>query len=314
MTQNTPQEQAENMLAGIKHTYQVVAKRHVHPWYTWAILAAAIGFTVGVAYVSNKNVQFDESQAAKQRPSVMNVRTAAINPITLPGRLAERINTAIKTADTGIAKIETGRLVELSRGPGVFFDAPQPYNLRTTQGSDAFSSDLRAFLSGSKPFRVSIGNSPANEWLAFGSAGTIPSAFAAEGQRCDCSGSVSFAVTCNIGGENVVITRSAHAIANALDNAVTVAERDAAFAGSPNPADPRNLLDTKMTINAKNSLRCPQFQCDKNLSACIPKIPPDSTQEVLALAEGAGYSCSAYGASDAAITSTCNAAVVNPAQ
>jgi hypothetical protein len=310
----TPQEQAENMLAGLKHTYQVVAKRHVHPWYTWAILAAAIGFTVGVAYVANKNVQFDESQAAKQRPSVMNVRTAAINPITLPGRLADRINTAIKTADTGIAKIETGRLVELSRGPGVFFDAPQPYNLRTTQGSDAFSTDLRALLSGSKPFRVSIGNSPANEWLAFGSAGTIPSAFAAEGQRCECSGSVSFAVTCTIGGVEKKITRSAHAIANALDTAAGSSAIYEAFAGSPNLSDPRNVLDGKTPLIGKNGLSCPEFQCDKNLSACIPKTPPDSIQEVLALAEGAGYSCSAKATGDAGITSICNAAVVNPAQ
>jgi hypothetical protein len=52
------------MLAGLKNTYQAVAKRHVHPWYTWAILAVAIGFTVGVAYVANQNAQFDSSQAA----------------------------------------------------------------------------------------------------------------------------------------------------------------------------------------------------------------------------------------------------------
>jgi len=39
------------MLAGIKNTYHVVAVRHVHPWYSWALLAAAIGFSIGVAYV-----------------------------------------------------------------------------------------------------------------------------------------------------------------------------------------------------------------------------------------------------------------------
>jgi len=51
-------------MAGIKNTYQVVAKHHVHPWYSWALMAAAIGFTVGVAYVANQNAQFDSSQAA----------------------------------------------------------------------------------------------------------------------------------------------------------------------------------------------------------------------------------------------------------
>ncbi len=64
-TPYTPQQQAENMMAGIKNTYQVVAKRHVHPWYSWALMAAAIGFTVGVAYVANQNAAFTSSSAAE---------------------------------------------------------------------------------------------------------------------------------------------------------------------------------------------------------------------------------------------------------
>ncbi len=64
MTQPTPHQQAENIVAGIKNTYQVVAKRHIHPWYSWAVMAAAIGFTVGVAYVANQNASFSASQAS----------------------------------------------------------------------------------------------------------------------------------------------------------------------------------------------------------------------------------------------------------
>jgi hypothetical protein len=48
----TPQQQAKNMLAGIKHTYHTVAVRHVHPWYSWALMAAAIGFAIGAAYLA----------------------------------------------------------------------------------------------------------------------------------------------------------------------------------------------------------------------------------------------------------------------
>ena len=61
MDQPTPRQQAENIVAGIQNTYQVVAKRHVHHWYSWAILASVIGFTIGVAYVANQNAKFDAS-------------------------------------------------------------------------------------------------------------------------------------------------------------------------------------------------------------------------------------------------------------
>jgi hypothetical protein len=63
MNRPTPQQQAQNMIDGVKNTYQAVAKRHLHPWYTWALLAAAIGFTVGVAYVANQNADFASSGA-----------------------------------------------------------------------------------------------------------------------------------------------------------------------------------------------------------------------------------------------------------
>lgn len=61
----TPQEQVENMLSGISHTYKVVAKRHVHPWYSWALLAASLGFAIGVTYVANQKGKFDASMAAR---------------------------------------------------------------------------------------------------------------------------------------------------------------------------------------------------------------------------------------------------------
>ena len=64
MDQITPQQQAENIIEGVNNTYQVIAKRHVHHWYSWALMASAIGFTVGVAYVANQGGQFDASQAA----------------------------------------------------------------------------------------------------------------------------------------------------------------------------------------------------------------------------------------------------------
>ena len=82
MNQSTPQEQAENMMKGIKNTYQVVAKRHVHPWYGWALMAAAIGFTMGVAYVANQNAQFDASRAA--RPCLSAPSMLPTNPSQQP--------------------------------------------------------------------------------------------------------------------------------------------------------------------------------------------------------------------------------------
>jgi hypothetical protein len=312
----TPQQQAENMMKGIKHTYQAVAVRHVHPWYSWALMATAIGFAMGVAYVANQYAQFDASQAAKLPARTLSQTSrSAARTLDLPGRLAMRVNEAlIGATDGGVARIETGRLVDLSRGPGVNFDAPRAYNMRTIQGASSFASDLKLLLSGARPFRVSVGASPAHEWLAFGSAGSIPAAFATEGERCDCSGSVSFTVTCTIGGKEVVISRSAHAIANALDTASTPEARDQAFTGAPDPKDSRNKIESAVALGGKNHLRCPDFQCDKNLSACIPKDPPASVSEVLALGEGAGYSCSAKATGDAGIVSKCNATVVNPAQ
>lgn len=52
----TPQQQAENMLAGLKHTYKVMAVRHVHPWYSWGLMAAALGFAVGAMHVASQSI------------------------------------------------------------------------------------------------------------------------------------------------------------------------------------------------------------------------------------------------------------------
>ncbi len=56
----------DNVVAGLAQSYQVVAKRHIHPWYSWAILAIVIGFTVGVAYVANQGAELTSSSAATQ--------------------------------------------------------------------------------------------------------------------------------------------------------------------------------------------------------------------------------------------------------
>ena len=52
-----------DVLDGLKHTYQAVAVRHVHPWWTWALLAIVIGFAVGTVYVANQSGQFEKSSA-----------------------------------------------------------------------------------------------------------------------------------------------------------------------------------------------------------------------------------------------------------
>lgn len=64
MTDQVTNDRSRNVIQGLKETYQVIAKRHVHPWYSWAVMAAAIGFTVGVAYVANQNAQFSATWAA----------------------------------------------------------------------------------------------------------------------------------------------------------------------------------------------------------------------------------------------------------
>jgi hypothetical protein len=70
MNHQTPQEQAENILAGIKNTYKLVAVKHVRPWYSWALIAVAIGFATGVAYVANQHAQFDASRAFEFIPGM----------------------------------------------------------------------------------------------------------------------------------------------------------------------------------------------------------------------------------------------------
>ncbi len=62
---------SKKVLDGIKGAYQVVAKRHVHPWYSWGLMAMAIGFSVGVVYVANQNVQFTPSRASDGTVIVM---------------------------------------------------------------------------------------------------------------------------------------------------------------------------------------------------------------------------------------------------
>ncbi len=73
------------MLAGLKNTYRAVAVRHVHPWYSWAILSATMGFVVGVAYVANQQAQFQESDAAMM-PSIQDVDFAQRRPTQKDGR------------------------------------------------------------------------------------------------------------------------------------------------------------------------------------------------------------------------------------
>ena len=57
-----------NVVAGLNNTYTVVAKRHIHPWYSWALFAATIGFAVGALYVANQNLQFNASHADELEP------------------------------------------------------------------------------------------------------------------------------------------------------------------------------------------------------------------------------------------------------
>ena len=63
MDQPTPQQQAQNIVDGIKNTYEAVAVRHIHPWYSWALFAAVLGFALGAAYVANRAGQFTLSSA-----------------------------------------------------------------------------------------------------------------------------------------------------------------------------------------------------------------------------------------------------------
>ena len=318
-TQPTPEQMAQNIIKGVKEAYVFVGVRHVHPWYSWALMAAAIGFVVGVGYVANRQGSFDESQAAKMPlKDAPVVASRMVTKIEMPGRLAQRINAAIEAEPNGaLAKIEKGRVIDLARGPGVFFDAPRPYNLRSTQGAAAFSADLKSFLSGTQPFRVSIGNSSANEWLAFGSTGTIPAGFSKEGRRCDCKGSVTFNVICTIDKKEYVVTRGPEAMLNALDNAKGPEAHQEAIVGSYDPKkDVSKLADDNVsTLAGKNHLSCPEEnKCESNLEACIPKELPGSVYEVLAISQGSGYDCKAKADGVSGITSTCNAAVVNPAK
>jgi hypothetical protein len=64
MDQPTPQQQVDNIVAGLHNTYQAVAVRHVHPWYSWGLMAAMVGFALGVVYVSNSGGDFVASKAA----------------------------------------------------------------------------------------------------------------------------------------------------------------------------------------------------------------------------------------------------------
>lgn len=54
MSRPTPQQQARNMYAGIKHVYHHTMRRDVHDFYTWTILAAAIGFIIGAVYTASQ--------------------------------------------------------------------------------------------------------------------------------------------------------------------------------------------------------------------------------------------------------------------
>ena len=91
-TQPTPEQMAQNRLKGVKSAYVFVAVRHVHPWYSWALMAAAIGFAVGVGYVANRNVQFDESNAMTEMRRAGSDSSQAIIKIINPqgGAFVER--------------------------------------------------------------------------------------------------------------------------------------------------------------------------------------------------------------------------------
>ncbi len=143
MENHTPQQQVDNMVAGIKNTYQVVAKRHVHPWYSWALLAAAIGFTVGVAYVANQNAKFEAGHAEEMVASSayadavnqMNAGREAVDaPIAVaPGQVipfvsdgTEKVAVFVPTV-TKIQKDDDGGWIEIAAAVAVIIiGVPNP--------------------------------------------------------------------------------------------------------------------------------------------------------------------------------------------
>lgn len=149
----TPQQQAENMMKGIKNTYQVVAKRHVHPWYSWALMAAAIGFTVGVAYVANLNAQFDQMHAAAPGRSIESMnKSTAIMQLLKTQNIESRIENI--EIQRGVVNIVDGL-----ENDTVTLGAKQPFNYLPDQKNESLLAALSALSKVGATYEIIVNES-----------------------------------------------------------------------------------------------------------------------------------------------------------
>jgi len=68
MPHPTPEKQVENILAGLKNAYRVVAVRHLHPNWVWWLSGATLAFVLTIGYVANQSGRFTPSSAQIMMP------------------------------------------------------------------------------------------------------------------------------------------------------------------------------------------------------------------------------------------------------
>lgn len=151
--QPTPEQMAQNMLKGVKNAYVFVAVRHVHPWYSWALMAAAIGFAVGVGYVANRNVQFDASQAAAPNRAIESMNSPmAVMQLLKAYNTENRIETL--AIQRGVLNIVDG-----PENDSVILSEKQPYSYSADQKNEPLLTAMTAFSNIGATYELLINDS-----------------------------------------------------------------------------------------------------------------------------------------------------------